>query len=290
VGVGTDLHRPRRLALVAERVHVADDREGDLGVGLLEHVDRTDVDHLVHGGGERDRRPGHRGETRAPHAAGDGDVLGLDPPLVRHDGPDRTVVDLEVDDLGVGEHGEGALVDRLLTHQRARLERVDDRDRRGVEAAEQDVGVGERDQLLDLRRRQQPGLDAPRLGRRHPPLELLDAHRVAGDLDPTARRVDAELDVLALALQGEQRHLLVVVGREDEVRSVAGRAARVGERALVDEYQVGPAEPGEVPDEAVADDAGADHDAAGRGGRSAHVGDIALFRLCHRMRGRPRMR
>ena len=150
VGVRPDLHRPGGLALVAERVHVADDRVGDLGVGLLQHVDRTDVDHLVHGRRERDRRSRHRRDAWTPHAARDRDVLGLDPTLVGDHGPDRAVGDLEVGDLGVGEHREHALVDRLLAHQRAGLQRVDHRHARRVEAAEQHVGVDERDELLDL--------------------------------------------------------------------------------------------------------------------------------------------
>ena len=55
-------------------------------------------------------------------------------------------------------------------------------------------------------------------------------------------------------------HLLGVVGQEDEVRGVAGRAAGVGQRALVEQHDVAPAEPGQVVGHAVADDAGADDD------------------------------
>ncbi len=61
----------------------------------------------------------------------------------------------------------------------------------------------------------------------------------------------------------QRGHLARVVDREDEVRRVAGRAARVRQRALVEQHQVAPAEPRQVVDEAVADDAGADHDGAG---------------------------
>ena len=65
------------------------------------------------------------------------------------------------------------------------------------------------------------------------------------------------------AVEGERRHLLRVVGQEDEVRGVTGRAARVRQRSLVEQHDVAPAEPGEVPGHAVADDAGADdHDRA----------------------------
>ena len=72
--------------------------------------------------------------------------------------------------------------------------------------------------------------------------------------------------VLIGALHAEQRHLLVVVDGEDEVRRMPRRAAWVGQRALVDQHHVGPAEPGEVADQTVADDAGADDDDLGVGG------------------------
>ena len=56
----------------------------------------------------------------------------------------------------------------------------------------------------------------------------------------------AELLVLAHAVERERGHLARVVDREDEVRGVARRAARVGQRALVDQDQVAssPAGPG----------------------------------------------
>ena len=55
-----------------------------------------------------------------------------------------------------------------------------------------------------------------------------------------------------------------MISREWSVRKMKfdacpGRASRVGERALVDLHDVAPAEPSQVVDEAVADDAGADH-------------------------------
>ena len=84
----------------------------------------------------------------------------------------------------------------------------------------------------------------------------------AGDLDPAALGEDAHLLVLLDAVGGQRGHLARVVGQEDEVRGVAGRAARVGQRALLDLDDVAPAQPGEVVDEAVADDARADDDDA----------------------------
>ena len=81
----------------------------------------------------------------------------------------------------------------------------------------------------------------------------------------------SELAVLARALGRERRHLLGVVDGEDEVRRVSGRAAGVRQRALVEQHDVGPAQPREVVGEAVADDAAADDDGAGSGGQAALV-------------------
>jgi hypothetical protein len=94
----------------------------------------------------------------------------------------------------------------------------------------------------------------------------------AGDLD--AARVDREAQVPELvgALLAEQGHLLVVVDREDEVGGVARGTTGVRERALVQEDEVGPAEAGEVADEAVAHDAGSDHDDLGAFGEITHGG------------------
>ncbi len=125
VGVRPDLHRTGRLPLVAERVHVAHDRVGDLLAALLEQVDRADVGHLVHGRCQRDRRPGHRRDPRAPHAAGDRHVL-------EHSMRPRSVTTART----TGRPAPGstsmsstsvlantwrdALGHRLVTHQRAR--------------------------------------------------------------------------------------------------------------------------------------------------------------------------
>ena len=59
---------------------------------------------------------------------------------------------------------------------------------------------------------------------------------------PAGLGEDAELLVLANAVERERRHLLRVVDREDEVRGVAGRAARVRQRALLEEHEVAPAQ------------------------------------------------
>jgi hypothetical protein len=102
------------------------------------------------------------------------------------------------------------------------------------------------------------GFDAPCGGRGHAPLEFVHALLGACDLDTARVDRQAEVAVLVGGLLAEQRHLLVVVDRKDEVRRVAGGAAGVGQRALVEQYEVGPTQAGQVTDDAVADDAGAD--------------------------------
>ena len=152
----------------------------------------------------------------------------------------------------------------LFAHLGAGGERVDHAHAGGVVAAEQDLLVDERDHLLDLGRGDQAGLDAPGLGRGHAALELLEALRLTSDFDAAAGVVEAGVDVLVLAVQREERHLLVVIRGEDEVGGVAGAATGVGQRALVDLHHVGPAQAGQVTDQTVADDAGADDDDLGR--------------------------
>ena len=85
----------------------------------------------------------------------------------------------------------------------------------------------------------------------------------AGDLEAAGLGEDAHLLVLLDRVERQVRDLTGVVDGEDEVGRVAGRAARVGQRPHVELDDVGPAEPRQVVDEAVADDAGADDDGLG---------------------------
>ena len=158
-------------------------------------------------------------------------------------------------------------LERALAHDRAGAQRVDDADRRRPERAEDPVRVEERHPLDDLLRRDQLGLDAPRPRRGHPAAQLLHPLLGARDLEAAGLGEDAHLLVLAHAVERQVGDLAGVVDGEDEVRRVAGGAAGVGQRALVDLDDVAPAEAGQVVDQAVADDAGADDDHA-RGGRN----------------------
>jgi hypothetical protein len=84
------------------------------------------------------------------------------------------------------------------------------------------------------------------------------------------RRVDQRHELCQLdRLLGEQRHRARRVVLEHEARRVRRRAARLPERALVDEHDVGASELGEVVGDAGACHAAADDEDAGGSGRAA---------------------
>ncbi len=281
MGIRADLEAAPVLALVHVRVHVADDRELDHALRVLEMRHGADVDHLVHGRRERNRGTGHACDARAPHAAADDDEVGRDIAARGADAGDAPVLDVDADHLGVREDRERAQLLRLLARERPEAQRIDDADARRVEAAEDHRLLHVRDELLHLRRRDQLApFDPPRLRRGHPALQLLHALLGAGDLDAAALREHAPLRVLAHRLERQLRHLLRVVDREDEVRGVTGRTAGVRQRPLVDQHKVAPAERGEVVGQAVADDSGADDHRLGAVwelGYLRHTTDISRF-------------
>ena len=271
VGVGTDLHRAGRLALVAERVHVAHDGIADLVVGLGEHVDRTHIGHLMHRRHERDVGARHVGDPVGPHAAGNHHVVGLDRPLVgdhcrdRAHAGQRTFTGRDVEHLGVGEDLATG-VDGHLPHPRAGFERVHDRDGGAVEAAQDHVGVDEGHQFTHLGGGEQMGLDAPGGRRGHAPLELVQTFGGSGHLDAPGVHREPQVPVLVGALLAQQAHLLVVVHREDEVGGMTRGAAGVRQGTLVQQHEVTPSELRQVPHQAVTDNPCSDDHAAGLGG------------------------
>ena len=148
-----------------------------------------------------------------------------------------------------------------LAHDRPRAQRVDHAGRGRVEAADDHRLVDVGDELLHLCRcHERRRLDSPRDRRGEPAPELLEALLAPCNLDAAACGEHAELLVLADALERQLRHLARVVDREDEVGGMAGRAARVGKRALVEEHHAVPAEPGQVVGDAATDDPRPDHD------------------------------
>ena len=212
---------------------------------------------------ERNRGAGQLRDERAPHAAGDDRVLDLDAAPRGEDGPQAAAprgagLDLHSRDPGVVQDRERSPGQGPLPHDRSGPHAVDHGHGRHPEAAEDDVGVHERDPLGHLCRREEFGVDAPRPRGCHAAPEFLHPGLRAGDLDPAARRLHPECLVLPLALQRQHRDFAAVIGGKDEVRGVAGGAAGVGKRALFDEDEVVPAPLREVFDETAADDAGPD--------------------------------
>jgi hypothetical protein len=275
VGVGADLHVRAVLALVAEGVHVANDRVADLTGTLGEHLARADRDHLVHRRGEGDARAGHAGDLGAPDTARDDDRLRLDAALGGLDRADATLDHLDARDLDVRDGRQGALLDGALAHDGAGAQAVDDADGREPGSTDDDARVEERDLLDDLLGGDQFGGDAPGLGAAHPAAQFLHALLGARDLVAAGLGEDAQLLVLAHGVQRDVGELARVVDREDEVARVARGATGVGQRALVELDDVGPAELGQVVGERVPDDAGADDDAAAEEGREAIRGVLS---------------
>ena len=127
-------------------------------------------------------------------------MLGVDRALVGVDAANAVVLDVDTRHLGAREHARTAFL-RVLAHQRSRPQRIDHRDARCVEAAEDHVLVEERHALEDLLGRQQVApLLAPGQRGRHAPVQLLHPHLRPRDLDAAADRGQAELLVLAGAL------------------------------------------------------------------------------------------
>src|SRR5438067_13160134 len=93
--VGADLSVAALRSLVAVGIHVADDGVLDLADGVGKQRHGPDTDHLVHRGAERDRGPGHAGDTRAPDAARDYHGLRLDVAFVRPHAPHPAVFDID---------------------------------------------------------------------------------------------------------------------------------------------------------------------------------------------------
>ncbi len=168
---------------------------------------------------------------------------------------------------------------RAFAHDRPGAERVDDAGARREEPADDQLLVDEGDFVLDLLRGEHlDRFDAPRPGRHDAPAQFLHPLLGPRDLDPAALDEHPEILVLAHALERQQRHLLRVVDREDEVRRVSGRPAGVRQRSLVDHRQVRHPEAGEVVRQAVADDPGPDHDyslVVSRAGHACSVPDIS---------------
>ena len=240
---------------------------------------RADADHLVHGRGQRDADAGHVADLRAPHAAGDHDVLGLDVALVGADPADPAVLDVEVGDLDVGYDGQRAGRQRPLAHDRAGAQRVDDADARRPEGADDLVGVEERHLLLD-----ELGVTS---SASMPQALAADIRRRSSSIRSSVRATSKPPDSVKTPIS-------LYCSTESRVRSVISREWSTGKM----KFDACPVDPpglgsgplsiwtmsrqpssGQVVDEAVADDAGADDDAARGSGDVCH-GAHSLVAYC----------
>ncbi len=88
MGVGADFHGARRLAFIAEGVHVANDGIGQFLLSFHQDIKWTDIGHLVNRRGKRNCRARHFGQSGTPNAAGDDNGLAFDAALVRQHGLD----------------------------------------------------------------------------------------------------------------------------------------------------------------------------------------------------------
>jgi hypothetical protein len=270
VGIGTHLYRPGRLPLVHEGVHVAHDRIADLVAGLGQDRDRADVDHLMHCRRERDGGASHPSDERRPHTAGHHDVLACHPAPVGDHRLDPAVLDLDVEDLGVGEDLERAQFLGPLPQDRPGPQRVHDRHRGGVEASQDHRLLDERHLLLDLggvsNSDSIPQAVAELMRRR--------SSSIRSSVRATSIPPQVVLTPISSYCRWDSRvssgKFFAVVDREDEVGGVPGGATRIGKRPLVDLDDVLPALLGQVPDDGIPDDAGTHHDHPGFGWQVTH--------------------
>ena len=236
VRVGADLHVGAVLALVAEGVHVADDREGDLALALGELRARADADHLVH----RRASAGSRCPAMSPifglHtpqaittcSASMSPPVGADPrgsdrPRRRGRSPRRSGTTVS------------APVARACSRMMVPARSESTTPTLGVQKAPMNWSVSMNGTFSLTNSGLTSSASMPQASRaRHPAAQLLHPLLGAGDLEAAGLGEDAHLLVLPHRVERQVGDLAGVVDREDEVRRVAGRAARVGQRSLVD--------------------------------------------------------
>ena len=271
MGVGADLHVGAVLPLVAERVHVAHDRDGDLALEAAQLRARADARSS---GGPRAsagcaRRPSSRsaGSTRRKRSRRSRSRC-----RHRRCGPGRS-----------GRPRRPSPRPRCWVRRSARPSSIA-RSRMIVPARSESTtptdGVQNAPTIWSVSMNGTFSLTCSGVtsSASIPHALALDIRRRSSSIRSSVRATskppgwseDAHLLVLLHRVERQVGDLPGVVHGEDEVGGVAGRPARVGQRPLVDLHDVAPAEPGEVVDEAVADDAGADDDDACGGGDSGH--------------------
>ena len=191
--------------------------------------------------------PGHPREPRAPGAAADHDALGLDVAARRAHPPHAAAARRRCPSTSVlAADGQPRLAPRARASA-CRPAASRRRRRPGVwKPPRISLSSMKGTSSLDLGgREQRDRLDPPRL-------RPTTIRRVSSCMRSSVRAISIpplsmktpSSPVLAHALERQRGHLLRVVDGEDEVRGVAGRAARVRQRALVDQHELGLARAG----------------------------------------------
>jgi hypothetical protein len=233
---------------------------------------------VVLGGLERNVHPGQLSDLAPPHARTVDHVLGGDGSAVRHHARHAAALlgDARERDALEDAHtrGRGA-----LRQGHGHVHGIGAAVPLGEETPQQVVGPGQRPQLLYLRRREIPGLDAHQAIEAGLALQVFEDLLVGGDLEQ-AHRVEAG-GVPRLLLQpgveipgvlgDPHRGLGGEPRRHDQARCVPRGARR--ELVALEQDHVGPAALGQVVGHVAADDAAADDDHSG-GGRQGIALDV----------------
>jgi len=179
--------------------------------------------------GERNAGARHLGEFVTPETGCNDDFVGLDGPAVRLDRLNLAALDFQIEYLRVREYlvAVGGLF-RTFAHYLARPKRVTGPCVGLVQSALDDVLVDERHLFFDFLGADNPPFLTPRLGACDLPFHLLEPFLGPCNLDPLAESELIHLVVLSDGIIGEERHLLRVFQRHQEVRRVSGRSAGVG--------------------------------------------------------------
>ncbi len=217
---------------------------------------------------ERDGDTHRLGELTGPHAGTVHDVLGLDVTMRGADAGDRLAAGQEAG-RGHALEDPHAQLAGALGQRHGDVYRVDPAVLLDVEAGQDVVGVGEREQLLHLTGGDLLDVDAAEPVESRDAAVLLEAVGIGRHLDEahglesgrqSGLRLQPAVEI-ARVLPHLRRGLRGGAERHHEPGGVPGRSGR--EPVALEEHHVGPAEVGEVVRERGTDHATADDDDAG---------------------------
>ncbi len=246
VQVGADAVGLADLPQVHRAVLVAQDRIADLALRAAQLGQRLGQGVDVLDRMQREAPAGQAHDARPPDAGGEDDVVGADRAPAGVDGADPAAAGVQPGDLAVAERLQCAGGDRAASQRLGRLQGLADPVVGDEQAAEDALRIDERQLLGDLGRRQETGLQAEGQSPPVAPVELLPALGRRRDLDAADGVEAADAGVERDRSPGEPGHRVGRVDLEHETRGVRRRAARLPQRPLVDEDDVGPTQTREV--------------------------------------------